>query len=214
MSNDEGESVYVYEDMPTIFTNIYNSLSWGDKHCGQYSGSSGPGSFLDYNSQYISFLQEFINDNKIKVIVDVGCGDFEIGPNIYNNLDVYYFGYDVYEEIIKYDNNEHLPEYKYHFNVLDCYNNMKDLPLGDLCIIKDVFQYWSNNSINVFLNYLIKNRRFKYILIVNSCGQQIDNGDTVTGQYRELSSEYNPLRKFNVVKMLNYNSKEVSLIKV
>jgi len=169
---------------------------------------------LDYNSKYISFLQKFINDNKLKVIVDVGCGDFEIGSNIYNTLDVYYFGYDVYEEIINYDKKEHLPEYKYHFNVLDCYNNIKELPLGDLCIVKDVFQYWSNNSINVFLNYLIKNKRFKYILIVNSCGQQMDNCNTATGQYRELSCDYEPLKKFNPVKLLNYISKEVSLITI
>lgn len=209
-SNCEG--VYVYEDMPTIFTDIYNNLSWGDKHCRDFSGSSGPGSFLDSNSQYISFLQKFINDHNLKVIVDVGCGDFEIGKYIYDDLDVYYFGYDVYKDIIHYDMNNNLPEYKYHFNVLDCYNNMKDLPLGDLCVIKDVFQYWSNNSINVFLNYLVQHKRFKYILIVNSCGQQMDNCHAVTGQYRELSCNYNPLKKFNAVKLLNYNLKEVSLI--
>ena len=208
------DCVYVYEDMPTIFTNIYKNLSWGDKHCGEFSGSSGPGSFLDYNSQYISFLQKFITDNNVKVIVDVGCGDFEIGKTVYDNLNVYYFGYDVYKEIIKYNSDTHFPEYKYHFNVLDCYNDMKDLPLGDLCIIKDVFQYWSNNSINVFLDYLIQNKRFKYILIVNSCGQQINEGNTITGQYRELSCAYNPLKKFNAIKLLNYNLKEASLIKL
>ena len=210
----EGECVHEYEDMPVIFTNMYNNLAWGDKHCQQYSGSSGPGSFLNINSQYISFLQKFINDNNIKVIVDIGCGDFATGSAIYDNLNIYYFGYDVYEEIIKYDMIQHLPEYKYHFDVLDCYNNMKAIPVGDLYIIKDVFQYWSNNSINGLLNYLIQHKRCKYILIVNSCSQKYDNVDTKTGQYRELSCDYNPLKQFNPEKILNYNSKEVSLIRL
>ena len=214
MNNDGIECVYVYENMPAIFTNIYNNLGWGDKHCAKYSGSSGPGSLVDQNSQYILFLQQLIKDNNLKIIVDVGCGDFEIGNNIYTNLDVYYFGYDVYNTVIDYNIQANLPAHKYHFNVLDCYNNINKLPLGDLCIIKDVLQYWSNNCINVFLNYLIKNKRFKYILIVNSCKQIMNDCDTVTGQYRELCSDFNPLKKFNPIKMFNYSSKEVSLIKL
>ena len=62
-SSSDGE--YVYENMPTIFTNMYNNLSWGNNYCEQYQGSSGPGSFIGYNSEYISFLQQFINANKI-----------------------------------------------------------------------------------------------------------------------------------------------------
>jgi hypothetical protein len=203
---------YVYEDMQTIFTNMYNKLSWGNNYCDQYQGSSGPGSFIEYNSEYISFLQQFINKNKIKVIVEIGCGSFQTGCAIYDNLDVYYFGYDVYENIINYDKKEYMPAYKYHFDVLDCYNNMSSVLLGNLCVIKDVFQHWSDNSICVFLNYLTQHKRFKYILICNSCNQQADSVNNVTGTYRELSCDYYPLKHFNPVKVLNYNSKEVCLI--
>ena len=206
------EYTYNYEDMPSIFTNIYNNLSWGNNFCLHYSGSSGPGNFIEFNSQYIAFLQQFIRNNNIKLIVDIGCGDFQSGNILYDNLDIYYFGYDVYEKIINYNVNEYIPNYKYHFNVLDCYNNMKNIPLGDLCIIKDVIQYWSNNSIIVLLNYLINNKRFKYILICNSCNQSQDNNNNITGQYRELSCDYYPLKMFNPIKLLNYNSKEVCLI--
>jgi len=89
---------------------------------------------------------------------------------------------------------------------------MKNIPLGNLCIIKDVFQHWSDNSIIVLLNYLTQQKQFKYILICNSSNQTHDSVNNTTGTYRELSCDYYPLKHFNPVKLLNYNSKEVCLI--
>lgn len=72
----------------------------GDNKNNNYKGSSGDGSAINYNKNtYIPFLQNFINDNNIKTVVDLGCGDFICRPSIYDNLDILYTGYDVYNNV-------------------------------------------------------------------------------------------------------------------
>jgi hypothetical protein len=41
-----------------------------------------------------------INDNNIKNIVDLGCGDFICGKIIYDDLDILYTGYDTYKKVV------------------------------------------------------------------------------------------------------------------
>ena len=57
--------------MEEIFTNIYESSIWGSNNNIEYNGSSGGGSYIEYNKYtYIPFLQKFIVDNNIKNVVD------------------------------------------------------------------------------------------------------------------------------------------------
>ena len=53
---------------------------------------------------------------------------------------------------------------------------------------------------------------FKYILICNCCEQVQDDTDIETGQWRRLSANYYPLKKYNPSILLKYNTKEVSFI--
>ena len=74
--------------------------------------------------------------------------------------------------------------------------------------------HWSLDNINTFLDYLIKSKKFKYILICN-CSYQIENNTNIkNGDFRALSCEYLPLKKYNPVKLYNYHSKEVSVIEI
>jgi hypothetical protein len=200
--------------MEQIFTHIYEKHIWGNNNNPEYSGSSGGGSDINYNRDtYVPFLKKFIIDNNIKNIVDLGCGDFRCGKLIYDDLDIMYNGYDAYKKIIEYNSKHHsLP--KYVFTHLDFCNNKESIINGDLCILKDVLQHWSLDSINNMLHYLIENKKFKYILICNCCNQNQDDIDTHDGGCRVLSCDYNPLRKFNPIKLLNYDTKEISLIKI
>ena len=56
--------------MKSIFTNIYENCVWGDNEDDRYSGSSGTGSSVYYNREYIEFLRKFIIDNEVKSVVD------------------------------------------------------------------------------------------------------------------------------------------------
>ena len=158
------------------------------------------------------FLKKFISGNNIKNIVDLGCGDFRCGKILYDDLDIIYTGYDAYDKIIMYNSKEFsLP--KYSFKQLDFYSYKETIINGDLCILKDIIQHWSLDSIYSFLDYLVENKKFKYILIINCCNQIKDNADCEIGGTRQLSCKYFPLKKYNPTKLLNYRSKEVSVIK-
>jgi hypothetical protein len=198
--------------MEQIFTNVYESKMWGDNNIAQYNGSSGGGSEIEYNIHtYIPFLKAFIVENKIKHVVDLGCGDFKCGKIIYDDLDIVYTGYDTYNKIIEYNSIQHSCP-KYSFMHLDFFNNKESIVNGDICILKDVIQHWSLDSIYTFLDYLVQSKKFKYILICNCSHQMQDNVDTQTGGGRPLNSQFFPLKKYNPIRVYNYNTKEVSVI--
>tara|TARA_R110000824_G_scaffold121647_4_gene277915 strand:- start:265 stop:927 length:663 start_codon:yes stop_codon:yes gene_type:complete len=201
-------------NMEEIFTNIYEKNIWGNNNNEEYLGSSGGGSDINYNlDTYIPFLKKFIIDNNIKNIVDLGCGDFLCGELIYDDLNISYTGYDTYKKVIDYNTSIYsLP--KYSFKHLDFATNKEDIIKGDLCILKDVLQHWNLKNIYTFLDYLIENKQFKYILICNCCNQKTDNTDIKNGKWRPLSCNFLPLKKYNPEKLYNYHSKEVSVIRV
>jgi hypothetical protein len=200
--------------MEQCFTNVYEHNLWGNNHIAEYNGSSGPGSDINYNKDnYIPFLKKFITDNNIKNIVDFGCGDFRCGNLIYDDLDIVYTGYDTYKKIVDYNSKQYsLP--KYSFTHLDFCNNKEHTISGDLCILKDVIQHWSLEHIYSFLDYLVENKKFKYILICNCCNQTQDNTNIPNGGFHQLSCDYFPLKKYNSKKIYNYHTKEVCIIEI
>jgi hypothetical protein len=198
--------------MEQVFTYIYEKQIWGNNNNEVYKGSSGEGSDINYNNySYVPFLKKFIIDNNIKNITDLGCGDFKCGKLIYEDLDILYTGYDVYKKVIEYNSNNYSLT-KYSFIHLDFFNFKENIKNGELCILKDVIQHWSLDNIYIFLDYLIENKKFKYILLCNCCNQTKDNTDTYNGGSRPLSCDYFPLKKYNAKKLYNYNTKEVSVI--
>jgi hypothetical protein len=200
--------------MEQCFTSVYETNAWGNNNVTEYSGSSGGGSDVNYNkNSYVPFLKNFITANNVKTIVDLGCGDFRCGELIYDDLDVLYVGYDAYEKVIQYNSKQHsLP--KYSFAHLDFCNNTEKIANGDMCILKDVVQHWSLDNIYAFLDHLVESKKFKYILICNCCDQTQHNTNIQTGDWRPLSCDFFPLKKYNPTKLYNYQTKEVSVIRV
>jgi hypothetical protein len=123
--------------MEEIFTNVYENKIWGQNAYGEYNGSSGGGSDIEYNKDtYVPFLKKFIIDNNIQSVVDLGCGDFKCGKIIYDDLDISYMGYDAYKKVIEYNSSQNsFP--KYSFTHLDFCNNKESIINGDMCILKD-----------------------------------------------------------------------------
>ena len=200
--------------MEQIFTSVYENKTWGHNNDVEYNGSSGGGSDIEYNKDtYVPFLKKFIIDNNIQSVVDLGCGDFKCGKLIYDDLNILYMGYDAYKKVIEY-NSTHNSLPKYSFTHLDFCNNKECIINGDMCILKDVIQHWSLDNIYTFLDYLVENKKFRYIFICNCCNQTSDNTDIQNGDFRELSCNYLPLKKYNPIKLYNYHSKEVSVIEL
>lgn len=212
---DDGTKItfrkYETTEMLELFTFMYENCVWGNDRSPQYTGSSGLGSYPAYNVDYIQFLKTFINDYNIGVINDLGCGTYLCGPAIYNDTNVIYNGYDVYNRVID-ACNANSTRYNTRFFLLDFYNNMDQIPFCDLIILKDVLSYWSNECIINLLTYIVNKRLCKYILITNCCYQQHDNLDVDLGHFRPLNSQMSPLKDFGAVSLLKYRTKEVSLI--
>ena len=78
--------------------------------------------------------------------------------------------------------------------------------------LKDVIQHWSLCNIFSFLDYLVEHKKFKYILICNCCDQVEDDTDIKIGDFRCLSCDHLPLKKYDAKKLYNYHSKEISVI--
>jgi hypothetical protein len=197
--------------MDSFFTSVYETNVWGSDGSSEYNGSSGGGSEIEFNKDtYIPFLKNFIINNNIKNVVDLGCGNFKCGKLIYDDLDILYTGYDTYKKLIDYNLKQHSST-KYSFVHLDFFNKKQSIANGDLCILKDVIQHWKVDEIYSFLDYLTENKMFKYILICNCCNQREDNPNN-DERSTPLSVNFLPLKKYNPVKLYNYHTKEVSVI--
>tara|TARA_Y100000992_G_scaffold190804_1_gene129409 strand:+ start:1661 stop:2263 length:603 start_codon:yes stop_codon:yes gene_type:complete len=200
--------------MEKIFTDIYKEKKWENNKDKNIIGTgSGPGSTVEYNEKYIKILKKIINDYNINNIVDLGCGDFRIGKLLYDDINVTYTGYDTYKDIINYHKSQH-SEPKYNFKHLDFFTYKESIIEGDICILKDVLQHWSLDEVYLFLDYLTESKKFKYILIINCSYQKEDNKKSSTGGFMPLSCNFFPLKKYNPIKIANYKTKEISMIKL
>jgi hypothetical protein len=162
-----------------IFTEIYDKNIWG---------GSGGGSTPENTVEYRALLQKFLKEKNIKSVVDYGCGDWAFS-RLVDWTGVDYLGVDCVDSVIR--KNKRLFE-KYYINFACSDLNFYK---GDLLIVKDTLQHWSNTSIINFLN--IATHYYKYILIANTQSQSFDNEDIETGQTRGLSAKFEPLKKYN-----------------
>nr|QBK85500.1 MAG: methyltransferase domain protein [Marseillevirus LCMAC101] len=199
-------------DNVNIFTSIYKNNEWGKDISNDFKGSSGPGSSYELNkNEYIPFLKEFIKNNNIRSVADLGCGDWQFSKYIYPELrNIRYDGYDAYEEVIN-SNRKKYPQFNFHH--LDFIKNKENIASADLCILREVLQHWCNRDIISLLTYCIDTRKFRYILICNCC-KNFEKKDISNGDFRTLTAEKYPLNIFQPEILFHYDSdtKEVSLI--
>ena len=203
----------VKESPVHVFTKVYENCTWGTNESQEYTGSSGDGSFVEKNKEYIAVLKSFIQEKTILSVVDLGCGDWKCGKLIYDDLEINYTGYDAYEKVIDY-NRKVFGSSKYSFAHLDFLNNTDKIQSADLCIIKDVLMHWPLEYIYSFLDSIISSKKFKYIMVTNCAWQEQDNTTIKMGEHMPLSINFLPLNKYKPRLLLKYNAKEVLLITV
>lgn len=221
MTEKEKPSVPSHKE---VFTGIYERCELGNDYNPIYKGSSGRGCTLEYNKQeLIPFIKQFIIDKNIKTVVDLGCGNIQYAYSLYNDVGVYYYGYDVYEKVIEY-NIKFYNNKKFIFQCADILSEKESLINAELCVIKDVLQHWTITDIYTLLDYFTSTKKYKYIIIINCCQQGGDifesatatatdsDAEFNTGGWRQLSANYLPLKKYNPKIIFHYDSKELSVI--
>jgi SAM-dependent methyltransferase len=133
-------------------------ITAGEGERGSYD--SGSGSRPDITGLYISALRALIQDEAVKTVVDLGCGDFEVGRRILSP-ELSYVGCDIVPGLVARNDARFGNEY-IEFRNLDVVTD--PLPEGDLCIIRQVFQHLSNGDIAAVLR---KARQYPLVVVTD-----------------------------------------------
>jgi SAM-dependent methyltransferase len=140
----------IYSDLslPETFRRIYNTKAWGDEGERFHSGAGSRGQIAEH---YCSSVIRFIQEHRVRSVVDLGCGDFSVGSVIQKATGVRYVGIDVVPELIEHlTNTVQSPLISF-----DCLDITRDLlPQADLCLIRQVLQHLSNQEIDQILRNL------------------------------------------------------------
>lgn len=167
--------------MKQVFRDIYASDAWG--------GGSGPGSFPEATQHYRIYLQFLMRDLGVRSVVDIGCGDWQLGRLLdWSGID--YLGVDIVPEVIG-RNQAAFGQPKVNFLCADVTEDAEALPKADLLLIKDVLQHLPNGLVYWTLNNVLP--RFRYALITNCVEPDSDvNRDIEPGGFRPLRLEREP----------------------
>lgn len=126
------------------FTKIYREHVWGGPF------KSGPGSDPEMLRAYSTLLVDVLEQRQVRSVVDVGCGDWTLGRTLdWSGVD--YTGVDIVPDVVE-TLNVNFHSNGIRFRCLDVVAN--ELPQADLCIVKDVLQHLSNDSVRSLLGRL------------------------------------------------------------
>lgn len=188
--------------MQNVFLDIYAQGHWGQ--------GSGPGSAPEYCAPLVEFLTRYFSENKIRSVVDLGCGDLQWAPELVRAAGVTYTGIDCVESLIE----QHRRTYSaptFSFQCADISTlDPADVPVADVYLLKDVLQHWPDEHITAYLRAFFLARPEAHVLVANCCGQQTDNR-TVDGvaRFAPLDGERWPLRAFKPQELFNWRSKKL-----
>ena len=162
---------------------IYDQNLWGDNNTEFYSGfgSHNPAIVNPYVEVVTQFLTSF--DTPITVL-DLGCGDFNIG-NQFVKFTKKYIAVDIVENLINY-NQEKFKAAHLEFHCLDIAKDT--LPKADCIIIRQVLQHLSNAEVQKILDKLT---HYNYIILTEHIPKEnfIPNKDIISGQGIRLKKQ-------------------------
>jgi hypothetical protein len=128
------------------FAEIYKSQSWGKREGAVYCSGEGS-SREDLIGPYCAEVENFIHSHQIQELVDLGCGDFNVGLRLRGHVRKY-TGVDIVPDLIDY-NRKKFGDSEVKFECLNIIDD--DLPKADLCLVRQVLQHLSNAQIERIL---------------------------------------------------------------
>lgn len=136
-----------------IFQDVYQRNLWGRDGRSKYF--SGIGSRGEAAKLYVGRMAELLQSHAAELgrpltVVDLGCGDFEIGRALLERLpDLHYIACDIVPELIAHNRTVH-GGLNVTFQQLDVVTD--PLPQGDVCLMRQVLQHLCNADISTFLD--------------------------------------------------------------
>jgi hypothetical protein len=127
-----------------IFSEIYRRQLWG-RPVSNRQFSSGHGSFMDIHvAPYVEAIGRFVDGlSWTPSVVDLGCGDFNVGSQIRKHFGEY-IACDIAREVLQ-DNKIRFSDLGVEFRQIDMIKD--ELPEAEVCIIRQVLQHLSNADI-------------------------------------------------------------------
>ena len=150
-----------------VFSHIYEKKLWGGRGSKKTDFHSGGGSKYNNSKKYENYVNNFINENQIKSIVDLGCGDFRVSKRILKRFNGFYHGCDIHSPLIE-RNKKKFGSSNVSFSQKNI--ALDELPRGELCLIREVLQHLDNKNIQKILNKLSV---YKFILITECVARDI-----------------------------------------
>ncbi|HUF54994.1 MAG TPA: class I SAM-dependent methyltransferase [Thermohalobaculum sp.] len=142
------------------FNKIYREGLWGRDLQG--NSTSGPGSHdQSVVEPYIKEVKRFLSALDRPVIVDLGCGDFNVGKNLVADSRQY-VGCDISQEVIR-RNIANYRDDKLEFKHVNIAAD--ELPMGDVALVRQVFQHMSNKDIGRFVDKVNDSTPYKYLIV-------------------------------------------------
>ncbi|WP_422862107.1 class I SAM-dependent methyltransferase [Flagellimonas sp. W118] len=155
---------------------IYEAKLWGDNGSNFYSGDGSH--HPELVKPYVYVLQSFLKSFKNPLtVLDLGCGDFNVGAQLVGHTKRY-IALDIVEELINY-NKTKFKSSNLEFHCLDIAKD--DLPFADCVILRQVLQHVSNAEIK---NIVDKLYDFRYVVLTEHL-PHVDfspNIDIISGQ--------------------------------
>jgi len=145
-------------DTQTLFSEIYEKGYWGTSS--RYPFYSGTGSHDETQTlPYVHAVKSLIAAlPQSPVMIDLGCGDFNIGRQLYSQSR-HYYAIDVVPELVVH-NQQHFKADNLTFNCMDA--TTEKLPDADILLIRQVLQHLDNQSIKAIVDQL---RGFEHIIV-------------------------------------------------
>lgn len=186
-------------DSRAVFEAIYAGDRWG--------GGSGPGSTPAFCAPLVDWLADYIARERVKWLVDLGCGDFQWMPAVIAATGVGYAGLDVVEELLAGHRSRH-PGLR--FLAADVATAPADeLPEGDLYWAKDVLQHWSSEQVETWLARFFAARPAAHLVVCNCSGQRGRRRLDSRWRFAPLSASQPPLAAWRPEVLFEWGGKEV-----
>lgn len=164
-----------------IMADIYANNKWGGRNRNFYSGRGSHKKKII--NPYIKIITELVQGLGPELtILDLGCGDFNVGKEIVPHAGDY-IAIDVVEELIERNKKEYKNE-NLRFNCLNIVED--DLPEADCVLIRQVMQHLSNKDIS---KVAMKLSRYPHVIVTEHLpkGEFTPNLDKPTGADIRLS---------------------------
>jgi SAM-dependent methyltransferase len=146
------------------FDQIYERGTWS----GGSGELSGGGSYGRVADEYLAFLTAFIKEHDVRSVLDIGCGDFNIGARIAPQV-ARYFAFDVSARIIDLNKSRFASMSNVEFRQVNACT--EPLVKTDLVTVRQVLQHLTNAQIEMILKN-IERTAPKFALIAEHLSEQ------------------------------------------